>query len=257
MPESVEQPAPVRAAACRLPRRSINVAVVTSDTPRCSRNVAPPRRNAAFRARNVHFRAGNVHFRAGHVHFRAGNVHFRARNVHFRARNVHFRARNVHFHAGHVDRSRGNALRSPRNPLRYDFFATVEYKDSIGRGFDSWIANDSASLGNVPPRTSPTYAVTASLIVAPSVANRRTNRGLNDSYMPSMSYETSTWPSHATPAPIPIVGTSTVAVISRAMSDGMASSTIAYAPASASARASASRRSRPPASRPCTLKPPS
>src|SRR5262249_40386983 len=51
----------------------------------------------------------------------------------------------------------------------------------------SALANDSASDGNVPPRTSVTYWPTASLIVAPSAANRRTNRGLKLSSMPSMS----------------------------------------------------------------------
>src|SRR3989454_6450912 len=72
-----------------------------------------------------------------------------------------------------------------------------------------------------------------------------------------MSCSTSTWPSHAGPAPIPIVGMVSDLVICDASGAGTSSSTIANAPASSSALASSLSRSAVFSSRPCTRCPPS
>ena len=75
--------------------------------------------------------------------------------------------------------------------------------------------------------------------------------------MPSRSWKTSTWPSVASPAPIPITGTSSCGISASVTAAGTASKTIAKQPTACSA--SASRRSAPPPRpvRPCALKPPS
>ena len=67
---------------------------------------------------------------------------------------------------------------------------------------------------------------------------------------------TSTWPSQAGPAPMPMVGTGTLAVISAARAAGMLSRTMAYTPASAMARAPAAIVRACTSVRPCNLKPP-
>ena len=56
--------------------------------------------------------------------------------------------------------------------------------------------------------------------------------------MPSRSWKTSTWPSVAGPAPIPITGISIRGMISSATAAGIASKTIEKQPASCSASAS-------------------
>ena len=56
--------------------------------------------------------------------------------------------------------------------------------------------------------------------------------------MPSRSWKTSTWPSVAGPAPIPITGIRICGMIAAATVDGIASKTMLKQPASCSASAS-------------------
>ena len=73
--------------------------------------------------------------------------------------------------------------------------------------------------------------------------------------MPKASVQTSTWPSHSAPAPMPMVGITSSLVIWAATSPGTISITTANAPASWTAWASASTRSAA-SPRPCTRYPP-
>ena len=75
--------------------------------------------------------------------------------------------------------------------------------------------------------------------------------------MPSRSWNTSTWPSVAGPAPMPITGISISPISSSVTALGIASKTIAKQPASCSARASAAIRAAARALRPWAFQPPS
>ena len=75
--------------------------------------------------------------------------------------------------------------------------------------------------------------------------------------MPSRSWNTSTWPSVAGPAPMPITGTSISPISSSVTALGIASKTIAKQPASCSASASAAMRAAARALRPWAFQPPS
>ena len=69
--------------------------------------------------------------------------------------------------------------------------------------------------------------------------------------MPSRSWKTSTCPSAAGPAPMPITGISMRGMTRSATADGIASKTIEKHPASWSASASRAMRAAAPAVRPC------
>ena len=72
--------------------------------------------------------------------------------------------------------------------------------------------------------------------------------------MPSRSWKTSTWPSVAGPAPMPMTGMSMRGMSSSATALGIASKTIAKQPASCRASASAAiSRRRARRVRPCAL----
>ena len=77
------------------------------------------------------------------------------------------------------------------------------------------------------------------------------NRGRNTSKIPSMSSITRIWPSQAGDAPIPIVGTGTISVRRRATGSAVPSTTMAKAPASATALPSAMTRAASASVRPC------
>jgi hypothetical protein len=71
--------------------------------------------------------------------------------------------------------------------------------------------------------------------------------------MPSRSWKTSTWPSVAGPAPMPMTTASMRGMSSSATADGIASKTTAKQPASCSATASRTIRSAATALRPWAL----
>ena len=80
-----------------------------------------------------------------------------------------------------------------------------------------------------------------------------TKRAPSPSRMPSRSWKTSTWPSTAGPAPMPITGTCISGMTSAETADGIASKTIEKQPASCSASASRAIRAASVALRPCAL----
>ena len=74
--------------------------------------------------------------------------------------------------------------------------------------------------------------------------------------MPSRSWKTSTWPSVAGPAPIPITGISSFGISASVTADGIASKTIAKQPTDCRASASSASLAAASAVRPWALKPP-
>ena len=96
----------------------------------------------------------------------------------------------------------------------------------------------------------------AAMASALRVAYWRTNFGLTRSWSPSRSWNTSTCPSQAGPAPMPMVGTPTASVTDLATTSGTASTTMEKHPASASRVASVTRPRAASASLPWTLNPP-
>src|SRR5260221_739989 len=91
--------------------------------------------------------------------------------------------------------------------------------------------NVSSAEGNPPERTSSENRRAASRMTSPRLAYRRTNFGRKSPDKPSRSWNTSTWPSQWGPAPIPIVGIESSAVILAASESGTHSRTTGKHPA--------------------------
>lgn len=96
-----------------------------------------------------------------------------------------------------------------------------------------------SGAGNEPSFTSAAYARAPSRSVARRSAYCLTKRGIRPERSPKASCHTSTWPSQPLPAPMPMVVMVSSSLIRSATSPGTISMTTANAPASATARASA------------------
>ena len=117
----------------------------------------------------------------------------------------------------------------------------------------------SRARGRGTPRCGPraAYWATPSSIASCRSAYRRTNFAPTPSRMPSRSWNTSTWPSVAGPAPMPMIGTVIRLISSAVSADGTASKTMQMQPASCRPTAPRAIRIAESAVRPCARYPPS